>query len=110
MSRDPWNTVEKRFFSKVEKTDSCWLWKGHKTLGYGKISMGRGNLQWAHRISYIIHKGEIPEKMLIMHTCDNPPCVNPEHLEIGTYSINLKDAYKRGLHKPRRPSNECGNY
>lgn len=100
--RDPWKTVEKRFFSKVDKTETCWLWTGHKTLGYGKIAMGRGNLMWAHRVSYVLHKGEIPEGKLIMHSCDNPPCVNPAHLELGNYSENLIDAYKRGLHKPRR--------
>lgn len=100
--RNPWKTVHTRFFSKVQKSDSCWLWTGHKDPnGYGRIAMGRGYLEKSHRMSYILHKGQIQKGLVVMHSCDTPSCVNPEHLEAGTYSQNLRDAYARKLHPPR---------
>ena len=71
--------------------------------------MGRDNLYKSHRMSYLLHKGKIPQGMIVMHSCDIPSCVNPDHLEAGTYSQNLIDAYKRGLHKPRRGKNARNN-
>jgi len=90
--------IEERFFRQIEKTDSCWIWKGRLVgKGYGSIGLGgKGAKQvLAHRLSYEIHKGQIPEGMVIMHSCDNPRCVNPDHLEAGTQSQNIKDAFAR---------------
>lgn len=87
---------ECQFWSKVDKSGECWLWTagGHK-FGYGEFRIGR-TLVRAHRYSYEIHKGEIPEGLGINHTCDNPKCVNPEHLYAGTQKDNLNDALSRG--------------
>jgi hypothetical protein len=73
-----------RFFEKVEKTVSCWLWYGRKQKNwYGRFCIGNVSLA-AHRFSYQIHKGPIPTGMQIDHLCKNPRCVNPNHLEAVT--------------------------
>lgn len=92
-------TVEERFFRHISKTEYCWNWQGRLVgKGYGSIGLGgRGAKQkLVHRLSYEIHKGQIPEGMVVMHKCDNPRCVNPDHLEASTQSQNIKDAFSRG--------------
>jgi hypothetical protein len=91
-------TYLERFNQKVEKTDTCWLWTGAKnSKGYGAMSYnGKGTSD--HRLSYILHKGEIPDGLIICHTCDNPQCVNPDHLWAGTSSDNMKDMFKKDRH------------
>lgn len=82
----------KQFFEKVDKTDSCWLWLGAKDRkGYGFFKGKR-----AHRASYEMFNGPIAESLLVCHTCDNPPCVNPEHLWLGTNHENILDSTKKG--------------
>ena len=91
--------VVERFWKYVEKTDTCWLWTGAKDGGgYGVIGMGGvgGKDEKAHRLSYMIHKGPIPDGKLILHSCDNPPCVNPAHLDPGTLQKNAEDRAIRG--------------
>ena len=92
-------TLKERFFRFVEKTDYCWLWVGGKGLkGYGRIQEGgQGSKHLlSHRVSYEMHKGDIPSGLVVMHICDNPSCVNPEHLRVGTQSENILDAIKKG--------------
>ena len=69
-----------RFFSKVDKTSSCWMWTGPKSYGYGKFSIGRKTCL-AHRFAYERLKGQIPNGLQLDHLCRNKACVNPEHLE-----------------------------
>jgi len=83
------------FFAHLIKTSSCWIWTGYNNgSGYGKFRIGKLNV-YAHRFSYSTHKGEIPKGMFVLHKCDNPTCVNPDHLELGTQVKNLRDCVKR---------------
>lgn len=74
----------------------CWIWTaclGNKSYGLFKLD---GKHQRAHRLSYQCFKGEIPDEMLVCHTCDNPTCVNPAHLWVGTNDDNMNDKVKKG--------------
>jgi len=84
------------FGSKVDKETSCWIWqRGLFSNGYGQISIA-GKPTPAHRASYIAFIGPIPEGKLVCHACDNPLCVNPDHLWIGTNRDNMEDMVKKG--------------
>lgn len=86
----------KRFFWKVEKTSSCWLWRGPtSTNGYGHLGY-QGRTISAHRFSWLIHKGAIPEGQYVLHRCDVRNCVNPSHLFLGSQQDNSQDAIKKG--------------
>jgi hypothetical protein len=106
-------SLKDRFLSKVNKTDSCWLWIGHKVYaGYGAIFCGvtgKGNIP-AHRASWMIYKGEIPNKLWVLHKCDNPACVNPEHLFLGTCQDNVADMIKKGRKVSNPPKGEKSNF
>lgn len=83
-----------RFIRKVKKTDYCWLWTGYlKPNGYGQFRGSKSML--AHRSSYFIFIGDIPENMNVLHMCDNPPCVNPAHLFLGTQKDNMRDMHSK---------------
>lgn len=80
----------------TKPTTKCVEWSGCKRPGdYGQISI-RGTNWFAHRLVWRIYNGPIPEGLCICHSCDNPGCVNIDHLFLGTYSDNLKDSYKKG--------------
>lgn len=84
-----------RFWKFVEKTSTCWNWVGSKCFyGYGQLSI-QGKPKRANRISYEMHKGEIPIHMFVCHSCDNPSCVNPDHLWLGNQKDNMKDMKKK---------------
>jgi hypothetical protein len=92
------NIVE-RFLRHVNKTTSCWLWIGQKNgNGYGVFSGCRPYGRSAHRIAWILFKGNIPKGMCVLHKCDIRNCVNPEHLFIGTNEDNVKDKTKKRRH------------
>lgn len=85
-----------RFYDKVNKTNSCWLWTGSLTkYGYGKININKKYIS-THRLSWELVNGKIPEGMHICHTCDVRSCVNPEHLFLGTPKDNAVDREQKG--------------
>lgn len=91
-------TVQEAFEAKIKRGDGCWLWTGTKNgYGYGIFLLPGEVPVRAHRFSYTHFTGKkIPKGKIIMHTCDNPPCVNPDHLRVGTKNDNNKDtAIKR---------------
>jgi hypothetical protein len=89
--------LEERFWNKVIKTDGCWGWLGHHNQnGYGTFKHTNESL--AHRAAWVLIKGEIPSGMCVLHRCDNPGCVNPDHLFLGTMSDNSQDMMNKGRH------------
>jgi HNH endonuclease len=80
----------------VAHPDGCWEWLGRTDKdGYG-IVMIDGKNNRAHRLSYVVHRGDIPDGMVVCHKCDNPPCCNPSHLFLGTIKDNANDALAKG--------------
>lgn len=90
-------TPKEQFWSKVKKTKTCWIWISTNKVprGYGMLKR-KGRHHYAHRFSYEMHYGTIPKGLQVLHRCDNPSCIRPDHLFLGTQSDNMKDASKKG--------------
>lgn len=96
----------RRFWDKVLIGDGCWIWAAARTkTGYGTVGVGNGKTSQAHRVSWELCVGPIPDGMQVLHKCDNPPCVNPDHLFIGTNDDNMKDRKAKGRYDLRGEKN-----
>jgi hypothetical protein len=86
-----------RFWSKVIRTQSCWVWAGCRTaFGHGQLTALNQTL-YAHRTAWELHHGvPVPAGMVVMHVCDNPACVRPDHLRVGTQQDNQADCDAKG--------------
>lgn len=83
----------------------CWIWQGAITrYGYGKLNVGAKSWS-AHRLSYTVWVGDIPDGLLVRHKCDVRSCINPEHLEVGTHLDNYEDMVSRGRRSVTKPEN-----
>ena len=90
------DVVKARFEQKFRVTPSCWIWEGSRNGdGYGHFRY-LGEVAKAHRVSYLLYVGEVPKHLKVRHKCDNPWCVNPNHLELGTDADNMADRSLRG--------------
>ena len=94
------DTIE-RFWAKVDKSGDCWLWTAGRAGGnsgeYGSFRINNPRRKvYAHRFSYELSHGPIPDGMLVLHDCDTPLCINPDHLRVGTTADNIQDKVKRG--------------
>ena len=102
----PKPTLEDRFWSKVDKggpipthkpeLGPCWVWTASTSAGYGRFWVTGRGLRGSHTVSWVLAHGQIPSGMDICHRCDNPPCVRPEHLFLGTRSENMRDMGRKG--------------
>jgi hypothetical protein len=93
-----------RFWAKVAKSEGCWTWTASLNNGYGQFKVS-GRMVLAHRISWLLHTGASPD-LDVLHRCDNPLCVRPDHLFLGDQAANMRDMATKGrsAHGERHPS------
>ncbi len=98
-----------RFWAKVKKGQGCWEWQASTNLaGYG-VFWVEGKAGLAHRVSWEIANGPVPGELCVLHECDNPPCVNPTHLFIGTRADNYADMVAKGRRWCKPIKTHCVN-
>ena len=107
---DASDEFRRRFWSKVDRTGECWLWTAHrKRTGYGQFTVRKGSFFTAHAVSYALESGPILPGSHVCHRCDNPPCVRPDHLFLGTARDNALDMFNKGRQGTRHPGVERAN-
>lgn len=95
--RWPERTIAERFWSKANKTETCWLWTGFTVRGYGRFAVStKRPAEKAHRFAWELTHGPVPAGMHVLHRCDVPGCVRPSHLFLGTHADNMADAKQKG--------------
>lgn len=100
--------LKQRLFARTAKNvmTGCWEYLNKRDHhGYGQVGVGKRRLG-AHRVAYVLMQGDIPPNHVVMHKCDNPQCVNPAHLQIGTQSQNIQDAVRKQRHRSPGPGGE----
>src|SRR3990170_5650036 len=96
-------TLEERFWQKVTKSDGCWLWAGSRhRQGYGQFAVERTKIVVAHRVAWTLVHGPIPAGKQILHSCDTPACVRPDHLHLGSQRDNMREMVLRERSGQRR--------
>jgi hypothetical protein len=89
-------SLKYRLIAQCKIIGDCWIWQASKDRdGYGKLRF-EGKRIRAHRASFLVHNGEIPDNLCVLHKCDVPACINPDHLWLGTHADNSKDRHKKG--------------
>lgn len=101
--------IKNKLISSIKTSDTgCWIWQKALTRSYGKMKY-KGKMCHSHRVSYEVFKGEISNNLLVCHSCDNPSCINPDHLFLGNYSDNMQDMVNKNRSKrfgPRKTREE----
>ena len=110
-----WTSLPRRFWSKVDRSGDCWVWTGARRRGYGRFRVGSRidgsrTLVRATHVAWELTNGPVPDGLFVCHRCDNPPCVRPDHLFLGTALDNARDMIAKG--RARHPSmagERCGH-